>query len=162
MGLFTRYRTPQWVRMMPVPLHPTREQIGKLEQIRRRAGIPHEAFEMHITGHPRTTVRLIEQQCEYLRLQNHGESIQDIFATILLGRVAGGERAFGISLALGSDSAFNQAKMCVSDMHSSKEFAEWVAHEESMHGIAIPTNPQYQWVADAVDSILAEKSSDNK
>jgi len=78
---------PEWLIMIRDDFRPSLEQIKKLESLRKKYKIPHDALRWRILSSPAITRRLQWQILEEMRAKMPGTSEKELWKSVLISRL---------------------------------------------------------------------------
>jgi len=151
MGIFD----PRWVKQIPAPLRPSKQQIKAIEGIRQAFGLRHEEITMFVSGHHFTTGKVLHHGCAAMKQQAPHLTEHQVRVAVLQQRVALSCTQIGMSSLLGLFPTSSEAAVAkvLSQFGSLEKLARAVTREEHAHS-HFPTAPGYEAAEYQIDKVL--------
>jgi hypothetical protein len=143
---------PKWVKLLPLNLRPDEKLVSKIEKLRVKFDIPHDALALRILSSPATTRRVQKQCLENFRAQNPRVSEKELFKMVLVSRIK-------IIESNGFCRITNQEiDEAMKDINSFDELCEYIISIDEQE----PAFPDPLGIGKQIDEILAGEEVEKK
>lgn len=158
LGRFLSRSHPEWVERLPPHLRPDPGQIERLEALRRRLGVPHDEFHLHIAGHPATTRRVQHHFYADLKRRSrhldHDQRLAALVRSRWQASLNAGRDLFGLGQC-DVDTFETRVAELARQAKTVDGLTDLFIEEESKWSV-IPPAPGFEWAAAEISEILGE------
>ena len=157
LGRFLFRSQPEWVERLQPHMRPAPDQIKRLEALRRRLGVSHDEFHLHIAGHPATTRKVQHHFYNDLKRRrrhlDHDQRLAALVTSRWQASLNAGQDYFGLGQC-NADTFETRVAELARQAKTVDGLADLFIEEESKW--LIPPAPGFESAATEVSEILGE------